>query len=86
MQVDDLARSLMPANLEALRGIMHATAVEVLLPCWSCPAPKKIAEHTWNVTLCVTDEDLLDRQRSSRGSSVCTGAVVPDTTALPGHA
>jgi hypothetical protein len=30
LQVDDLARSLMPANLEALRGIMHATAVEVL--------------------------------------------------------
>lgn len=31
LQVDDLARSLMPANLEALRGILHATAVEVLL-------------------------------------------------------
>lgn len=31
MQVDELARSLMPANLEALRGILHATAVEVLL-------------------------------------------------------
>ncbi len=30
-QVDKLAERLMPANLEALRGIFHATAVEVLL-------------------------------------------------------
>lgn len=29
--VDSLAERLMPANLEALRGIFHATAVEVLL-------------------------------------------------------
>lgn len=29
--VDSLAERLMPANLEALRGILHATAVEVLL-------------------------------------------------------
>jgi hypothetical protein len=37
-QVDDLARSLMPANLEALRGIMHATAVEVVQMYCLCSA------------------------------------------------
>lgn len=31
MQVDILARLLMPPGIEALRGMLHATAVEVLL-------------------------------------------------------
>ncbi len=52
MQVDELARSLMPANLEALRGILHATAVEVLLWFGSWAGCElKFAVATYNMQL-----------------------------------